>query len=164
MPYKRGKGDNEEVISTVEDFGPFVWKHGLHWPWMNLHALLIEAHLLGQLKERLSRHKMWWLILLNVAGVLKVWTSPRVCRLVCMECDRPQANVKSLRGCGVNCVVTRTLINRGNKCRFISWPFMSSTNTAVRVRLGWDNDKERLAVVAVRFFFCLFVSLFLINP
>lgn len=70
MPYKRGKGENEEVISRVEDFGAFVWKRGLHWPWMNLHASLIEAHLLGQLKERLSRDKMWWLILLNVAGGL----------------------------------------------------------------------------------------------
>lgn len=70
MAYKRGNGENEEVISRVEDFGAFVWKHGLHWPWMNLHASLIEAHLLGQLKERLSRRKMWWLILLNVAGGL----------------------------------------------------------------------------------------------
>lgn len=78
MLYKRGKGENEEVISRVEDFGAFVWKHGLHWPWMNLHASLIEAYLLGQLKERLSRHKMWWLIHLNVAGALKVWTSPYV--------------------------------------------------------------------------------------
>lgn len=70
MPYKREKEENEEVISTVEDFGAFVWKHELHWPRMNLHASLIEAHLLGQQKERLSRHKMWWLILLNVAGGL----------------------------------------------------------------------------------------------
>lgn len=67
MLYKEGKRENEEVISRMGDFGVFVWKHGLNWPWMNLHASLIEAHLLGQLKERLSQHKMWWLILLNVA-------------------------------------------------------------------------------------------------
>lgn len=65
-----GKGENEVVISRVEDVGGFVWKRGLHWPWMNLHASLIEAQLLGQLKERLSLHKMWWQILLNVAGGL----------------------------------------------------------------------------------------------
>lgn len=77
MLCKRGKGENEVVISGVEDFAVSVWNPGLHRPWMNLHALLIEAHLLGQLKERLSRHKMWWLILLNVAeGGFKVRTSP----------------------------------------------------------------------------------------
>lgn len=49
MLYKWGggkNGENEEVISRVEDFGAFVWKHGLHWPWMNLHASLIEAALI----------------------------------------------------------------------------------------------------------------------
>lgn len=45
---------------------------GLEW---NLHAPLICAPLLCRLKGRLSRYKMWWLILLNVAGVFKVWTS-----------------------------------------------------------------------------------------
>lgn len=46
---------------------------------MNLHASLIETHLLDRLKETLSRHKMWRLILLNVAeGALRCENSPYV--------------------------------------------------------------------------------------
>lgn len=45
-------------------------------PECNLHAPLIDAHLLVCLKGRLSRHKIWQLILLNVAGVFKVRSTP----------------------------------------------------------------------------------------
>lgn len=71
-----GKEEYEEAISTVWKtlvcLSESLSSNGLEW---NLHAPLIGAPLLCCLKGRLSRYKMWRLILLNVAGVFKVWTT-----------------------------------------------------------------------------------------
>lgn len=67
MPYKKGKRETEEVISRVKDFGTFFLKAWSQLAMNEFAWFAYRSALIRPSEKRLNQHKMWWLILLNVA-------------------------------------------------------------------------------------------------